>query len=241
MKKEKIDYIAKTTLKSLGWTEKMIAELLPDPHTVPNPHYRCASPMKLWDEKLVMKVMATDEFVASLEKANNRRIAAKKGLETKKANFIEMATRCGKNADVVLLDDEELRELVVRAHEEYHIDSLYGRIAYLERKMNRRDIHYSELRAIEEEIRETEFQIDNLEYKPPKDPELFNRWIVNYIRHNLTKYDNILRAYRGHVGVDEAYYYLKENILLKIADVYPAYRDECFEQIRTLRVEKSEF
>lgn len=240
MKKEKIEYITQKTLISWGWTDKMIQELLPEPRTAPNPHYRCAGPMRLWDKKLVMQIMATDEFAAALEKANIRKASAKKGVETKKANLIEMAIECGKNADITILDDEVLRERVVQSHEEYHLDSLYNWIYYLERKMTKREISYGELLEIEEEIRETEYEIDNLQYKAPNAPELFNKWIVNYIRHNLTRYDNILYGYRGRVGVDEAYYYLKENILLKIAEVYPAYANECYRQIRELKRESSE-
>lgn len=63
------------------------------------------------------------------------------------------------------------------------------------------------------------------------DDETVNRWIVNYIRHNLVAYDHFLTEIKGKVGSIDAYPEVKIAILQKIAIAYPQYKEECDEQI----------
>ena len=58
-----------------------------------------------------------------------------------------------------------------------------------------------------------------------------DRWIVNYIRHNLTCYDWALRQTHGRIGKDEVYVIFKKAVLERIAIVYPKYAEECYRQI----------
>ena len=69
------------------------------------------------------------------------------------------------------------------------------------------------------------------------DEDTLNRWIVNYIRHNLVAYESSLRKIKGRVGVDEAYIDLKKSVLEEIALAYPKYADECRRQIDDLKYE----
>lgn len=57
------------------------------------------------------------------------------------------------------------------------------------------------------------------------------RWIVNYIRHNLTEYDDYINKIYGKIGKSELYYILHSYILEKIGELYPKYKDECERQI----------
>lgn len=57
-----------------------------------------------------------------------------------------------------------------------------------------------------------------------------DRWAVNLIRHRLTSYDEGLYNLIGQVGRDAAYVALKNEVLRKIADVYPWLSDECNRQ-----------
>lgn len=59
------------------------------------------------------------------------------------------------------------------------------------------------------------------------DEETLKRWVVNYIRHNLVKYDEGLYDMRGKTGKEEVYPEFKNAILDKIALAYPAYSEEC--------------
>ena len=63
------------------------------------------------------------------------------------------------------------------------------------------------------------------------DDETINRWIVNYIRHNLVAYDHFLNNIKGKVGSMDAYPEVKIAILQKIAIAYPQYKEECDKQI----------
>lgn len=66
--------------------------------------------------------------------------------------------------------------------------------------------------------------------------ETLNRWIVNYIRHNLIdgeykrQYDYSLVRLRNKVGKSEAYDKFKMIVLDKIAEAYPKYAKECERQ-----------
>ena len=64
------------------------------------------------------------------------------------------------------------------------------------------------------------------------DEETVNRWAVNYIRHEMTTYDNELWQIAKKTGNKEAYLRLFELILCKIAEAYPELKEECVSQIQ---------
>ncbi len=63
------------------------------------------------------------------------------------------------------------------------------------------------------------------------DKSFLNRIVVNYLRHQLTEYDNKLDEIAGKVGVDKAYLLLNKKIYTKIAETYPKYKQECSNQL----------
>lgn len=72
------------------------------------------------------------------------------------------------------------------------------------------------------------------DYTPAKadsDPEFLQRITVNYLRHELSDYDDRLEALFGKVGKDDAYRILNKMIYDKIADTYSELRDECNRQM----------
>ena len=74
--------ITQSTLKSRGWTQAMIRDVLGDPdRTAPNPHYSKGAPMKLWLLEDVEAAERSDEFAAAKTKADKRRESSRKGLE----------------------------------------------------------------------------------------------------------------------------------------------------------------
>ena len=68
------------------------------------------------------------------------------------------------------------------------------------------------------------------EFDENVDSEPLKRWVVNYIRHNLVRYDDGLYEMRGKTGQDVVYPEFKDAILDKIALAYPTYADECEKQ-----------
>jgi hypothetical protein len=71
------------------------------------------------------------------------------------------------------------------------------------------------------------------------DNETLNRWMVNYIRHNLTEYDDVLYDAKGKVGIGEEYTKYKIAVLDKIKEVYP-YLSEEVELQKNRTLHKSE-
>ena len=66
------------------------------------------------------------------------------------------------------------------------------------------------------------------------DEDTLNRWVVNYIRHRLVRYDDALRLMDGRVGKYEVYPEFKRAVLAKISEAYPNYAAECQRQIDEL-------
>lgn len=76
--------ITKSDLRDRGWTQKMIETFLPDPdETARNPKYRCADPMKLYNNERVMALESSPAWAAADEAASPRRAAARKAVRTK--------------------------------------------------------------------------------------------------------------------------------------------------------------
>ena len=85
----KSQMITQSTILAMGWTKTMIKNLLPEPTERPNPHYKCAAPMKLWEQDKVLEVMETENFKKALEKASKRKDAAKSAVKTKEKRLKE--------------------------------------------------------------------------------------------------------------------------------------------------------
>ena len=64
--------------------------------------------------------------------------------------------------------------------------------------------------------------------------ETLERFVVNYIRHNLVAYDKSLELLYRQVGKQKAYVVFKKIVLEKIAVVYPLYANECMRQLSYL-------
>lgn len=74
-------------------------------------------------------------------------------------------------------------------------------------------------------------QYENI-YVEDADEATIQRWVVNYIRHELVIfYDRNLGCLEGKVGKYDAYETYKTEILRMIAEKYPKYANECDRQI----------
>lgn len=62
------------------------------------------------------------------------------------------------------------------------------------------------------------------------DSRTIQRWTVNYIRHNLTDYDEFLYSAKGKTGISFAYPLYRKAVLDRISDVYPYLCEECERQ-----------
>ena len=91
------------------------------------------------------------------------------------------------------------------------------------------NIHQAEVGHVENMILDEKY-LDNA---------FLSRIMVNYIRHNLTSYEDLLEELRGKEGKYEAYTKLKNKILEKIAEVYPELKEECNRQMVIKRDNKN--
>ena len=227
-------YITQSSLIAMGWTKSMISKFMPEPKLVPNPHYKNAAPMKLYDREEVFDMMDTDEFAAELEKANKRKKSAKCAVTTKTENFIQKMAEIGKSINVTVISDDELVEIVLKLKEEDIYKKIQNHMDYLDRHCY--DYNgYNSYEEYNEDYEQTEWQLQEFAFHRPNDDTL-KRWCVNYIRHRLTSYNSDLLGLNGKIGKDIAYNYFKKAVLEKIAEAYPKYKDECFRQIGGLDI-----
>lgn len=235
----KNEMITQSTILTMGWTKTMIKNLLPEPTEKPNPHYKCAAPMKLWERETVLEVMKTENFNNALEKANKRKNSAKRAVKTKEKRLMEKMVELANSFDIKVIPDDELIEMVLKDNENRIKENLYKHMDYCERKLISWNRHYyNEFESYEDICDAYEFaccEYKNFEFHTPNE-ETLKRWIVNYIRHNLIKYDLTLYENKGKVGKDEAYPVLKKAVLDRIAITYPQYADECKRQAETIGV-----
>lgn len=203
-KEEREKRLTKTTVKQMGFSDKLIRELLPEPIEVDNPHYKCAAPMLLFLESDVLKAMNEEPYIAYQEKRKKRKESAKKAVETKRKNLIEEMQSVSDKIIITKMNMQELRKRTIDERNDYY--------AYL---------------AEDCEIYRTTYGADE---------ETQDRWMVNYIRHNLTEYDEELDRLYGRTGKDEAYFLFFKALLQKIATVYPNLEEECKRQIQRKEV-----
>lgn len=150
MEKEKL--ITQSTVLSMGFTKSMIDKLLPAPTLKQNPHYKSSAPMKLWEESVVLSAMETEAFREASAKAERRKAAASKGVDTKRKHAEVLAEELIAAIRVQRIELPELERLALDAQQRWYNFRGRGEIEFPDR-------------------------------------EDVDRWMVNYIRHDLCEYD----------------------------------------------------
>lgn len=177
---KKPEMITQSTVISMGWTKTMISKLLPPPVEKRNPYYGSAAPMKLWDKEKVEAVMQTEDYANEYAKAQKRKKSAQKATATRAERLTEKMNKMGDTILVGIMDDEELVQTVLKEKEWQIKAKMENELEY----MYRRGLHGSD------ELYEYESLSDEIDYyefhMPSK--EVLDRWVVNYIRHNLIDY-----------------------------------------------------
>jgi|GEM_PF-312579 len=232
----KSQMITQSTILAMGWTKTMIKNLLPEPTERPNPHYKCAAPMKLWEQGKVLEIMETEDFKKALDKASKRKNAAKSAVKTKEKRLKEKMVEIANSFEIRIIPDDELIEMVLKHNEERIENNLWQSMLYYERKVDR--YIYDEFESYDDVCKEYEdacYEYENFTLRTPNEETLM-RWVVNYIRHNLISYDLTLFDNKGKVGRNEAYPIFKKAVLDRIAATYPKYAAECQKQAEAIGV-----
>lgn len=193
------ELFSKPDLRERGWTDTMMNKFLPCPDDWrDNPFYKNAPPMEFWSTETVKEIESSPEFQAALEKSKKRKLAAQKAVQTKYRKNMAWMDQKSKEIAVIRIPMDELKKRTIEAKNVWY--------NYQELEFGRYDF----IRASE-----------------TTDADVMQRWEVNYIRHNLTSYDQTLFEARGKIGKDDGYIKYKTAVLDKIAEVYPELKDEC--------------
>lgn len=191
MKDEKM--ITQSAVLSMGFTKSMIDKLLPAPTLKQNPHYKSSAPMKLWKAADVLAAMDTDAYQEEAAKAERRKAAASKGIDTKRKHAEVLAEELITAIHVQRIELPELEKQALASQQRWYDSRGRGKIEFPDR-------------------------------------EDVDRWMVNYIRHELCEYDDSLYTlFRpGKMAdKDKLYPKIKRETLAKIAQVYPELAEEC--------------
>lgn len=227
MKENRPDMITQSTILGMGWTMSMIKKFLPEPVCRPNPHYKCAAPMKLYEKDVVLAFMETAEFTEALEKAEKRKASAYKAVTTKAEHLRLEMLDIADHITIKILPDDKLRKRTIEAKKAWHnAHRRYHRF----RDYDFYDDDYDYEDSYYDDSDSYEYDYEDFDYDDVSEP-MMNRWVVNYIRHNLISYDEALENLWGKVGKEDAYVNFKNAILERIAQAYPKYADECKNQM----------
>ncbi|MEV6030200.1 hypothetical protein AB0L65_03570 [Nonomuraea sp. NPDC052116] len=196
------EYFTLAELRERGWSAAMVRKMLDPPDlTRPNPVFRSASPMKLYEGERVKAAEQSESFAVLRARAARRSEAAKAAAERRRGET---------------LVGVELLRIVIPALE---WDALTRRaVAH----RNRRDA---------ERARDRFDHIPTPARLETVDGPTLGRWVVNYLRHSLTSYDAELEELFGKVGRAAGTSLLQRRIYAAIAEAYPVLAEECQRQL----------
>lgn len=126
--------ITQATVLSMGFTKSMIDKLLPAPILRDNPRYKCAAPMKLWEEADVLAAMDTDAYREAAAKAAQRKQAAAKAVDTKRKNAEVLADELIAAIHVRRIELPELERLALDAQQRWYDFRGRGKIEFPDRE-----------------------------------------------------------------------------------------------------------
>jgi len=196
-------FLTMTDLRELGWTQGMVTKLLGRADVLkPNPVYRSQAPMRLYSSSRVNVVMESPEFLELKAKRLKRSLSAITVANRRANELIEKAQNLA--IGVTVLPEDEVRAKAITSYNEWQ---------------------------------DYKFEISERWHDDPPagasegdSPEFLQRITVNYIRHQLTHYDNFLSRQHGKPGAEEARAIIRGRVFDAIAEAYPQLRDECHRQ-----------
>ena len=196
---QKTERVERLTLSSIkyrdtGWTDAAIKKFLGEEDaTAPNPRYKCAAPMRLYNLDRIEKAEQTPEFAAWVDKSRKRREAAQEAAD--------------KRYDATV---EEFSQVEVILYEKRPLEAV-RRAAYLAWKAHKRWI-----------AEERGQYFDEYDDSDATEPGAFSDRITsNYLRHERTNYEEVLEQIKGRVGVSTAYSLVKKAAEKAIGEQYP--------------------
>lgn len=191
------EYITITNLKERGWTDGIIKKMvLTADKETSNPYYKKAAPMKLFLLKRIEDLEKTEQFKELQSKSESRKAGAKKAVETKTAKLYRYVETVP--IEIKYIPEPELTQTAI--------------ISYNQWQANRPSVLNGN--------RDYTVASEN------SDKEFLDRIRKNYIRHNLTNYDDVLAEIKGKIGISEVYHILKKKVMDRIDNEWILKSDE---------------
>lgn len=191
----KKEFISKASLLKRGWTDSLISRFLPvHDREASNPHYRTASPMKLYSVSRVEEIEAGKEFIAALAKSRVRKDRLIQAAVEKRRE----ATAFASTADlgIPLMGRDDLLEASLATYNGLMDDllTLYGHGGIPEG------------------------------YKPltlDADPVFLARLASRYLRNHAKDYRGMIQRQYGVKLVDDALAIISSRISVRIGALHP--------------------
>lgn len=193
-------YFSTQQLEERGWTKSLIKKFLPQPDDVQYFRYGCAY---FYGHVHVKNIEATEEFLQLQAKALKRRETGKTVTEKRKKEYLDYL----ENRMPVRVREVQEEELIKEACDSYNRHQRDRAWRRYERGFGDDDF--------------TTFEADQ-----NSDQHFLDRIIVNYIRHDLTSYDNLLSSTHGKLAKEEAIQIIRRRVFVAIAETYPNYCEE---------------
>ncbi|WP_246101061.1 hypothetical protein [Streptomyces cyaneus] len=196
-------HLSAAGLRARGWTPGMVRQLLGEPDLLRvNPHFHSAPQTRLYSVERVEATERSEEFRAASAVAARRSAAARAAALRMRREVL--ARIAAEPIDVPLLAPDRLAALAVE-----HRNRLDGERALWRWR------HVA-----------TPTTVDSAE------PCALDRWKVDYLRHRLTRYDEILDELYGRTGRAAAEELLQRRVYAAISKAYPHLAQECERQLR---------
>lgn len=195
-------HLSAAGLRARGWTPAMVRQLLGEPDLLrSHPHFDSAAPQtRLYDVERVEAAERSEEFRGASAVAARRSAAARAAALRRRREVL--ARIAAEPIDVPRLAPDRLATLAVE----------YRNRLDEERTLWRRG-HVP-----------TPATVDGAQ------PGVLDRWKVDYLRHRLIRYDDVLAELRGRTGRAAAEELLGRRIYAAIAETYPDLARECERQ-----------
>ncbi|MGP4089686.1 hypothetical protein [Streptomyces sp. KR55] len=196
-------HLSAAGLRARGWTPAMVRQLLGEPDLLrPNPHFCSAPQTRLYSIERVEAAELSEEFRAASAVAARRSAAARAAASRRRREVV--ARIAAEPIDVPRLAPHRLATLAVEHR-------------------NRRD---------EERAYERWEHVPDPATVESAEPGALDRWKVNYLRHRLTRYDELLDGLYGSTGRAAAEELLRRRVCAAISKAYPDLAQECERQLR---------
>lgn len=190
-------------LRARGWTPGMVRQLLGEPDLLrTNPHFRSAPQTRLYSVERVEAAERSEEFRAASAVAARRSAAARAAALRRRREVL--ARIAAEPLDVPRIAPDRLAALAVEHRNRLDEERALWRWRHVA----------------------TPTTVECAE------PCALDRWKVDYLRHRLNRYAEILDELYGRTGRAAAEELLRRRVYAAISKAYPDLAQECERQLR---------